>query len=280
MAKTDPGKFTRVADALRAQITGGTLQAGDWLPSEAQLVDQYQVSRYSAREGIKQLAAEGLIVVVDGKGSHVRARRDRAAHADPRVLRHDTGPDGRERFRDAETDAATGRWSPVEEPVRYRSTAGVDVALSLGVPEHTPLFIYDRLFAPRDSAPGEHGGGDRRGAARDAVGQRRMSHRFYLPVSTCAGVAALAEDPFRDPGEVYTLLAEAGHELRWVEHVRATRPAPDDTTSLHIPTGAPVLITRRVTTNTTGRPLAMEETRRNAEDTQLTYPVIPTASDG
>ncbi len=272
MAKTDPGKFTRVADALRAQITGGALHAGDWLPSEAQLTDQYQVSRYSAREAIKQLAAEGLIVVVDGKGSHVRARHDRAAHADPRALWRDTGPDGHVRFRDADTD----NWSPVEEPTRYRTQAGVDVALSLGVPEHTPLFVYDRLLAPQHSQRGKHEGG-RGDAARD-VEQRWMTHRLYLPVSTCTAVPALTEDPFRDPGEVYTLLTEAGHELRWVEHIRATRPAPDDTTSLRIPTGAPVLITRRVTTDVHGRALAMEETRRNAEDTQLTYPMIPTAA--
>jgi len=35
-------------------------------------------------------------------------------------------------------------------------------------------------------------------------------------------------------------------------------------------------ITRRVTTDTDTRPLAMEETRRSAEDTQLSYPQTPT----
>jgi GntR family transcriptional regulator len=74
------------------------------------------------------------------------------------------------------------------------------------------------------------------------------------------------------PPTSYTLLAQAGRALRWVEHVRATIPTPDDTTTLHIPTGLPVLITRRVTTDTDGRPIAMEETRRSAEDTQLSYP--------
>jgi hypothetical protein len=37
-----------------------------------------------------------------------------------------------------------------------------------------------------------------------------------------------------------------------------------------------VLLTRRITTSRDGRPLALEETRRNAEDTQLTYPLNPT----
>lgn len=262
MAKTGTGKFTRVADALRAQITSGALGVGDWLPSEAALVEQYQVSRYGAREAIKRLAAEGLIVVVDGKGAHVRARRERAAHADLRALWRETDTEGRVQFRDAET----AQWHTVEEPSRYRTTASVDLALSLGVPEHTPLFVYDRLLAPHP----DH-------ATAPGAGKRRMLHRLYLPLSTCTTVPALAEDPFRTPDQLYTLLTEAGHELRWVEHLRATIPTPDDTTSLRIPTGAPVLITRRITTDTHGRALAMEETRRSAEDTQLTYPLTPTA---
>ena len=103
-----------------------------------------------------------------------------------------------------------------------------------------------------------------------------MIHRLYLPVATCTDIPALANDPFRDPEEVYTLLAAAGHQLRWVEHVRATTPTPEDTTTLAIPPGLPVLITRRITTDTHTRTLAMEETRRNADNTQLSYPQTPT----
>lgn len=264
MAKTGTNTFAAVADALRAQITGGALRAGDWLPSEAGLMDQYEVSRYGAREALKRLAAEGLIAVVDGKGAHVRARSERAAHADLRALRREADPDGRVRYRDAETDG----WREVEEPGRYRSTAGVDIALSLGVPEHTPLFVYDRLLAPH---PGD-------GTALH-VGQRRMTHRLYVPVSVCADVPELADDPFRTPDEVYTLLTEAGRTLSWVEHVRAVIPTPDDTATLNLPPGAAVLVTRRVSTDEHHRPVAMEETRRSADDTQLTYPLTPTAPD-
>jgi hypothetical protein len=57
--------------------------------------------------------------------------------------------------------------------------------------------------------------------------------------------------------------------------VRATAPTPDDTNTLHVPTTAAVLITRRLITDTHGRTLAMEETRRGGEDTQLTYPLTP-----
>ncbi|MGH3763777.1 MAG: GntR family transcriptional regulator [Pseudonocardiaceae bacterium] len=264
MAKTGTGQYAPVADALRRDITSGALAPGAWLPSEAQVMQIYQVSRYAAREAIKRLAGEGLIIVMDGKGSYVRNRRDRAAHADTRGLRCDIDPHGHVRYMDAEAD----HWHTTEEQDRYRTTATMDLALSLGVAEHTPVFVYDRLLT-HNSAPTP--------ALADGEGTpRRMIHRFYLPVATCTDIPALTDNPFRAPAEVYTLLAQAGRELRWVEHVRATIPTPDDTTTLTIPTGLPVLITRRVTTDTDGRPIAMEETRRSAEDTQLSYPQTPT----
>src|SRR3954451_16754303 len=89
IAKTGTGKYAPVIEALRAQIGNGEVQPGDWLPSEAQLMNEYGVSRYSAREAIRRLAGEGLIVVVDGKGSYVRARQ-RASHADLRAIHQTT----------------------------------------------------------------------------------------------------------------------------------------------------------------------------------------------
>lgn len=263
MAKTGTGKFSPVVDALREQIQGGELAPGEWLPSVAALMDQFEVTRYTAIEAIRRLVADGLVVVVDGKGSYVRPRRERATHADTRAIWRKTLVNkGRSKpdrivYRDAET--SSGGWEPVEEPGTYRTNASVDIALALGVPEHTPLFVHDRLL-------GSDG--------------RRIVHRLYLPVSTCSGNPTLTENPFVTPDELYAALADAGHELAWTEHVRAVAPTPDDTNTLRVPTGAAVLLTRRVTTSTDGRPLALEETRRNAEDTQLTYPLTPVAETG
>jgi GntR family transcriptional regulator len=264
MGKTVVGQYATVADAIRRDITSGALPPGAWLPSEAHVMRIYQVSRYSAREAIKRLAGEGLIIVVDGKGSYVRPRRDRATHADTRGLRRETDAQGRVRY----VDTDLTHWHTTQDPGRYRSTATTDLALSLGVPEHTPVFVYDRLLT-HDSTPTP--------TLADGAGTpRRMIHRLYLPVTTCTDIPALTQDPFRTPEELYTLLVQAGRTLRWIEHVRATIPTPQDTTTLTIPTGLPVLITRRITTDTNTRPIAMEETRRNADDTQLSYPHTPT----
>jgi GntR family transcriptional regulator len=266
MAKTGTGKFAPVVEALRERIGTGELQPGDFLPSEAQLMDQFDVSRYSAREAIRRLASDGLIQVVDGKGSYVRTPQ-RASHADPRaIVYHPTGSGKTTAITRAYTDAEASSWTDVEQPTTTRVNANVDLALALGVPEHTPLFVYERLLH-QTTATGVSG--------RDA---RRMTHRLYLPMPTCMRVPALADNPWRTPDQLYAALTDAGIDLAWTEHVRAALPAPDDTTSLHLPPGTAVLITRRITNDSndpTGRPLAMEETRRNAENTQLTYPLIP-----
>src|SRR2546423_3092061 len=102
MAKTGTGKYTAVSDAIRADIAAGVLEPGQWLPSEAGLMERYHVSRYGAREALKRLAGEGLIVTVDGKGSHVQYRRERATYSAIRSLIQHTDTQGRVHYRDAE----------------------------------------------------------------------------------------------------------------------------------------------------------------------------------
>jgi GntR family transcriptional regulator len=56
-------------------------------------------------------------------------------------------------------------------------------------------------------------------------------------------------------------------------------PTPDETTTLHTPNNAPLLITQRITHAASGRPLALEQTRLTAEDTQLTYTLTASTRD-
>jgi GntR family transcriptional regulator len=246
MAKTGSKTYTVITDALREKIISGECEPNTWL-SEAQLINDHGVTRYAARQVIHQLALEGLVTVVDGKGSYVRARRDRAAHTDHRDIA--SGPAAGQY-----TDTDAPDWVPVEPPGTYRTDASTDIALAMGVPEHAPLFVYDRLLGNN---------------------ARRVSHRLYLPVATCTDAPALADNPFRDPGDLYAILTAAGHQLTWTETVRAAAPTGDDTTTLRVPPGSAILITRRVTTDQTGRALALEETRRSADDTQLAYTLTP-----
>jgi GntR family transcriptional repressor for pyruvate dehydrogenase complex len=62
----------QVAEALTAEIRAGRLEAGDKLPTEADLVAQFGVSRTVVREAISRLKSLGLVDSRQGSGVFVR----------------------------------------------------------------------------------------------------------------------------------------------------------------------------------------------------------------
>jgi DNA-binding FadR family transcriptional regulator len=63
-----------VAEDIRRDIVRGTLSAGDYLPTEANLIDQYGVSRPTLREALRVLEAESLISLQKGARGGARVR--------------------------------------------------------------------------------------------------------------------------------------------------------------------------------------------------------------
>lgn len=59
---------------LRQQILGGEFTYDERIPSEQELVDEYDVSRITARRALDELAAEGLVIRQRGKGTRTRYR--------------------------------------------------------------------------------------------------------------------------------------------------------------------------------------------------------------
>lgn len=260
----DQALYTQLADTLRDKISSGGLPPGSVLPSETELMTAYGVSRPTARAAFQALRNQGLITVIHGKGSFVRRLDAQPTHTHSRAITRTPAPPsggkrgGRrttktsptQRWAYADTDA--GRWAVLGQPQHSRTDATSDLALALVIAEREPLFVCERLLG-------------------DPVTGRRVAHRLYLPFAVCAEVPALETDPFLQPGQLYTLLDTHYGELHWTEHVRARMPSPDETTTLDTPNNAPLLITQRITHAAGGRPLALEQTRLSAEDTQLTY---------
>ena len=60
-----------VAESLREQIVGGSMEPGTRLPSEAQLCRDHSVSRTVVREAVAALRADGLVVSRQGAGVFV-----------------------------------------------------------------------------------------------------------------------------------------------------------------------------------------------------------------
>lgn len=78
----------RLAEVLTVRISEGRLSAGDRLPTQADLMKEFGVSRNSIREAISHLQERGLVVTHHGIGTFVAGSAERLA-----PLR-DADPDG------------------------------------------------------------------------------------------------------------------------------------------------------------------------------------------
>jgi DNA-binding GntR family transcriptional regulator len=77
------GAYKRIAETLRARITGGEFAPGTALPSEAVLCQQYGVARNTLRRALDELAEERLIEVRPGRGRVVVSSSNMAGRAVP-----------------------------------------------------------------------------------------------------------------------------------------------------------------------------------------------------
>ncbi|MFD7137376.1 GntR family transcriptional regulator [Streptomyces sp. NPDC059894] len=235
--------YQQVAAAIREAILSGEFAPDSLLPSEAQLMARYTVSRPTVRNAIAALRAEGLIDVRHGKGSFVRSDGHPSLTIERRISRTADGtfvmPNG-------------DVWQETEEPSSYRTHTTKATGRLLQLGEEEALFGCDRLLFD----PG--------------TGTRAM-HRTSIPFAVADGIPLLAEEPCKRPAEFYRLLTEDGHKLTWSETIRARMPLPDERTTLQLPDATPILHLSRVTHDTDDRPLILEELRIGADRAELAY---------
>ncbi|AVH58766.1 MULTISPECIES: GntR family transcriptional regulator [Streptomyces] len=235
--------YQQVAAAIREAILSGEFEPGAPLPSEAQLIGRYKVSRPTVRNAIAALRAEGLIEVRHGKGSFVRSDGQPAITIERRVSRT---PDGRFVMPNGDV------WDEAEDPTPYRTRTTKATGRLLDLSEEEALFACDRLLID----PG--------------TGTRAM-HRTLIPFEVAESIPLLAEEPCKRPAAIYWLLTQDGHKLSWSETVRARMPLPDERTALQLPDATPMLHLARVTHGTNDRPLILEELRTGADRAELAY---------
>lgn len=63
--------YLQLKNKIKRDIRTGILKAGDKIPSEAQLQKEYNMSRVTVRNAMEELAVDGYIIKVQGKGSFV-----------------------------------------------------------------------------------------------------------------------------------------------------------------------------------------------------------------
>lgn len=240
--KTTP-KYRQIADHLRAGILDGTYPAGQPLPSEESVANDFGVTRPTVRQAIAELRANGLVEVLMGRGMFVRSPHGRPSLTRPRGVRNEL--DGRY------TESDGIRWTDAEEPTATRTDAPLALADLLRIPPGEPMFTYQSLQTA-----------DR--------GRLRQLHSSYVPFSVLLGTTYETQAPPPAP-HLYEALTGIGHELTFTEYVRTRMPLPDQAQALHLPEGVPLLHILRVAIGNQERPVALEEFHLPGDDLELKY---------
>jgi DNA-binding GntR family transcriptional regulator len=68
--------WQQVYDDLMSEIRSGALAVDDRLPSEFELAEQYGVSRDVIRRAKEELAGQGWLIVLQGRGTFVAHPQD------------------------------------------------------------------------------------------------------------------------------------------------------------------------------------------------------------
>jgi GntR family histidine utilization transcriptional repressor len=70
-----PPLYVKLKDYVRSRVETGEWSVGQRVPSENELVDMLGVSRMTANRALRELADEGFVVRVQGKGSFVASKK-------------------------------------------------------------------------------------------------------------------------------------------------------------------------------------------------------------
>lgn len=211
--------YIHIADDLRSRILDGALRGGDKLPTEAELMADYGVSRIVVRQAVDILRNEGLVVSQRGSGSFVREQqpRTRRVLGDLYGTRATSSP-----------FAAAAKASGLEPEWEYQSrmtTAPQAIAERLHIePGDEVMRTQYRFFA--DNQP-------------------VMLSTSYEPIAVTGGTPI--EQPEAGPvtGVVARMDSIGVHVTHVVEDVQARAPRPYEAEALAVPAGVPVLYVER-----------------------------------
>lgn len=67
--------YRQIADAIREKISSGEYKIGEALPTEAQLREEFSVSRVTVRQALKLLIENGELESIQGSGTYVKENK-------------------------------------------------------------------------------------------------------------------------------------------------------------------------------------------------------------
>lgn len=213
--------YHQLADLLRRRIVSGEVPVGSLLPSEAQLVSDYGVSRVTARQAVGLLVEEGLVIRGSGRGTRVLPA------ADERIGQHFSGS-----LSDLINETQRTRVKDVRIDRRVAAPHDVREALGLAGGEDADLVRVSRTRY-----------------LDDAVFAYTVDH---LParIGSLVTKRALARD------SLMSLLAASGVDLASARQwIRADVANTENAPQLDLRPGDPVLAVTRVVYDSKRRPV-------------------------
>lgn len=243
-----PPASRRIADTLRLAIERGELSAGDKLPSERVLANEYGAARNTTREAIRLLAEQGLVTAKHGRGVFVREPQ--------RLFRF-----GSDRY--SRKNRETGLTPFRLEAKRQGKTAHIEV-LSI-TREAPPLDIAERLQVATNEESVVH----------------RENHYFasdepvqivstYLRRDEAEGTLLMQSKS--GPNGIYGRLEELGHIMtRGRDEISARMPSPREASLLDLLPGVPVLEVLHTSLDTELKPFEVSRYVHRADQTGLLY---------
>jgi GntR family transcriptional regulator len=219
-------RYYEIEQALRARVA--KLSPGDPLPSDAELCEEFGVSRMTARNAMTQLVQAGIVQRIPGRGTFVaqqpvhRQAGSLISFSDE-MRRRGRRPSSRLLTR--RTRAGTG-----SETVSLGLRSGSEVVelVRLRLADDEPIAIEASAFAP--------------------------------------SLAAVLEDADLEGGSLFDTLVSAGHvPTAGRASLVAEAATATDARHLGIKRGGPLLVERRLIFDQSGRPLELTESRYAAD---------------
>ncbi|MDO4544972.1 MAG: GntR family transcriptional regulator [Bacillota bacterium] len=75
-------KYMRLVDWIKEQVETGALTAGQKLPTEAAMAEQFSVSRHTVRQALAFMENEGLLYSIQGSGTYISEDMERVPPED------------------------------------------------------------------------------------------------------------------------------------------------------------------------------------------------------
>jgi GntR family transcriptional regulator len=215
-------QYRQIELALRARMVA--MRPGERLPSDAELCDEFGVSRMTARNAMQRLAEDGLVQRIPGRGTFVasppsRRHADRLMAFSHEMERHGRTPSSRLLAREvrAATDAEAGI-------LELRGAEPVVAVRRLRLADAVPMAVESAVLIGRT-----------------------------VDVVMAADLEA---------GSLHEALAGAGLQLRrGIATISAEAATAEDASLLGVAVGFPLLVERRVITDAGGRPVEATESR-------------------